>query len=102
SLAKRLGHAPSVGIAESREHHSRGRHPERLDELLPQQSQRHGVEQEHPLAGKRDEAPLGSEMQQLMDVEIGRAHGSETFQIDRPSYHFDSFTWSLPVNKLAK
>ena len=74
SLAQHFGDAPSVRIPEPREHGPRRRHAERVNELPPQQPQRDGIQQEHALAGEGDDAALGKEMKQLMDVEVRRAH----------------------------
>jgi hypothetical protein len=83
SGAKRLGDAPSVRIPESGQHDARRRHSERLNQFFPEQSERNGVEQEHPLAGERDDAALRNEVQQFMNVEIRGAHeASQSSQFD--------------------
>ena len=74
SLAQRFGDAPSVGISEPGEHGPRRCHAERLDELLPEEPERDGIEQEHAFASERDEPALRNEMQQFVNIEVGGAH----------------------------
>src|SRR5258705_8078903 len=71
SFTKRFGDAPSVRIAEPGEYGPRRCRAERLDELLPEQPERDGIEQEHTFASEGDESALGDEMQQFVDIEIG-------------------------------
>src|SRR5262249_61664720 len=74
TLAKCFGDAPPVRIPEPRQHRARRRHPEHVDELLPEQPERDRVEQEHALAGEGDDSTLWEKVQQLVNIEIGRAH----------------------------
>ena len=74
SLAQRFGDAPSVRIPESGEQEPCGRRAQCLNELPPQQPKRDRVEQEHTFAGECDDATLGREMKQLMNVEVRCAH----------------------------
>src|SRR5260221_13719204 len=91
SLAKRFGDAPSMCVTEPGEHGPRRCHAERLDELLPEEPQRDGIEQEHAFASEGDEPTLGSEMQQFVNIEIGGAHetSARPFQNESQAYHFD-------------
>ena len=73
-LAQRFGDAPSVRIPESGEQDPCGRHAECLNELPPEEPERDRVEQQHPLAGERDDTTFGREMKQLMNVEVRCAH----------------------------
>src|ERR1700682_2048944 len=73
-LAKRFGDAPSVRVTEPGEHGPRRCRAERLDELPPEEPQRDRIEQEHAFAREGDEATLGKEMQQFVNIEIGGAH----------------------------
>src|SRR6476660_1978703 len=74
SLPKRFSDAPSVCITEPGEHGPRRCRAERLDELLPEEPERDGIEQEHAFASEGDESALGNEVQQFVNVEIGGAH----------------------------
>jgi hypothetical protein len=58
---------------EAREHAARDREPERPDELVAQQPQRHRVEEQGSLPGEADDAlPLHAE--EVLEVEVGGAH----------------------------
>src|SRR5882762_10732195 len=73
-ISKRFGDAPSVCVTEPGEHGPRRCRAERLDELLPEEPERDGIEQEHAFASEGDEPTLGNEMQQFVNIEIGGAH----------------------------
>jgi hypothetical protein len=70
----RLRHAPAVREAELGQHRAGGGEAEVLDEILAQQAHRDRVEQQRALPGEADHAPLGVQIQQLLVVEIVRAH----------------------------
>src|ERR1700674_505755 len=59
-LAKRFGDAPSVRVTEPGEHGPRRCRAERLDELLPEEPERDGIEQEHAFASESDASALGN------------------------------------------
>ena len=79
-------------ITEPGEHGPRRCRAERLDELLPEEPERDGIEQEHAFASEGDESALGNEMQQFVNIEIGGAHetSARPFQNESQAYHFDS------------
>ena len=83
SLAQRFGDAPSVRVPEPGEHGPRRGRAERLDELLPKQPERDGIEQEHAFASERDESALRNEMQQFVNIEIGGAHQASATTISK-------------------
>ena len=70
----RLGHAPAVREAELGEHGAGGGEAEVLDEVLAQQAHRHRVEQQRALPGEADHAAFRVQLQQLLVVQIVRAH----------------------------
>src|SRR5258706_796228 len=74
SLPKRFGDAPSVCVTESGEYGPRRCRAECLDELLPEEPKRDGIEQGHALAGKGDASAFRDEMQQGGNIELGSAH----------------------------
>ncbi len=74
--AHRLGHAPSVDVAEPAQDAPGHPHPEGVDEFLPEKSLGHGVEDERPLAGETDEPPSGIEFQEFLQVEFLDTHVS--------------------------
>jgi hypothetical protein len=74
--AQRFRDAPSVGISEPGQDGPRGRESECVDELFSEKTQRDRVEQEHALAGERDDPALLGEVQQFVNIEIVGAHGS--------------------------
>jgi hypothetical protein len=67
-------HAPAVGEAELREHRTRRGEAEILDQVLPEQAHRDGVEQERALAGEPDDAAFRIQLQQLVMVQVLGAH----------------------------
>ena len=71
----RLRHAPTVGEAELGENGAGSEQAEVLDQVLAQQPHRHGVQQQRALSGEPDHAPFGVQLQQLLVVQIVRAHG---------------------------
>src|SRR5258705_7025895 len=91
SLPKRLGDPPSVCVTESSEHGPRRCRAERLDEFLPEEPERDGIEQEHPLATEGDAPALGDEMQQFANVAIGGARHALRGgnQNERQADHYD-------------
>src|SRR5260370_13647372 len=74
SFPKRFGDAPSVCVTEPSEYGPRRCRAECLDEFLPEEPERDGIEQEHALASEGDASALGDEMQQFVNIEIGGAH----------------------------
>src|SRR5260370_12618041 len=74
SFPKRFGDAPSVCVTEPSEYGPRHCRAECLDEFLPEEPDRDGIEQEHALASEGDAAALGAEMQHFVNIAIGRAH----------------------------
>src|ERR1700687_1903681 len=74
SLPKRFGDAPPVCVTESGEYGPRRCRAECLDEFLPKEAERDGIEQEHALASEGNASALGNEMQQFVNIEIGGAH----------------------------
>src|SRR5258706_12161876 len=89
SFTKRFGDAPSVCIAEPGEYGSRRCRAQRLDELLPEEPERDGIEQEHALASEGDASALRGEMQQVVNIQIGGAHQNprRVIQNERQTYH---------------
>src|SRR5258705_13655537 len=104
TLAKRFGDAPSVCVTESSEDGPRRCRAECLDEFLPEEPERDGIEQEHTLASEGDASALGDEMQQFVNIEIGGAHQTlrEVIQNESQAYHFDSQFGRLRIGLLHK
>jgi hypothetical protein len=69
-----LGRPPAVREAEAREDAAGEGRPERLDELLPEEPERDGVEEERALAAEMDEPALRVEAQELPEIEVFGAH----------------------------
>src|SRR5260370_16607365 len=74
SFPKRFGDAPSVCVTEPSEYGPRRCRAECLDEFLPEEPERDGIEQEHALASEGDASPLGGEIQHFVNIEIASAH----------------------------
>ena len=104
SLPKRFGDAPSVCVTESGEYGPRRCRAECLDEFLPEEPERDGIEQEHALASEGDASALGDEMQQFVNIEIGGAHQTlrEVIQNESQAYHFDSHFGRRRIGSLYK
>src|ERR1700694_3025416 len=86
----------AAGLTEARVTSARPRpfRAECLDEFLPEEPERNGIEQEHAFASEGDASALGNEMQQFVNIEIGGAHetSARAFQNESEAYHFDSLS----------
>jgi len=69
-----LGHSPPVGETVLGEHRPRGDEPEVLREVLPQEPGRHRVEEEGPLTGEVDDAPVMVHVQEFVQSQVICAH----------------------------
>src|SRR5205085_5776993 len=69
-VPQRLGRPPPMRVPEPREDAARRRKAESLDQLTPQQAQRHRVEEDRPLARKADDASFRVELEHLAKVEV--------------------------------
>jgi hypothetical protein len=79
-VAHGLGGAPAVGEAEAGEHRARGGLAQAVDQLAAQEAHRAGVHEQHALVGEAQHAPRGREVEQLAEVEVGRAHGGAGYR----------------------
>ena len=77
-LPEGRGRAPAVRIAEAGQGAARARNAQGLDQLLPEQSDRHGVEQQRALLPEADDPALRVDVKQLPQVQVGCAHRSLT------------------------
>jgi hypothetical protein len=85
-----FGQAPPVGEAKLGEHGSSGREAEVLDQVLPQEPHRHRVDQERPLPGEADHAPLRVQDQQFLEVQIVGTHWrSLSVELKERLLHFE-------------
>ena len=81
-MPERLGRPPAVCVPEPSEHAFGGRGADGVDELLPEEPQRDGIEDHGALSGELDEAALRFELQEPVEVEIGGAHRPPPVSVD--------------------
>ena len=72
-----LGCAPAVRVAEAGHDPARDIEAQLGDQLLAQQPERDGVEQQRALACEAQDASVGLELEQLVEHEVAEAHQNE-------------------------
>ena len=78
-----------MGEPELREHGARRRGAEALDEILAQQPHRDGVEQQRALTREADHPASGVELEELLVVQIVRAHSTDLIKMIGKVPHLD-------------
>jgi hypothetical protein len=79
-----------MGEAELGEDGAGGGEPEVLDQVFSQEPHRHRVEQDGPLAGEADQAPVRVQLQEFLVVEIGGAQRlALSFELEETLLHLE-------------
>ena len=71
-----FGHPPAVDVAEAAQNAPGHADAEGVDQFLPEQPLRDGVENQCPLSGEADQAPLGVELEEFPEVQLFNTHGA--------------------------